>query len=205
MSAKVPLKFPLRRGARGLTGVSESRFKGTRTTRSTTYRLPTEKTIGTSGMTIATTSSSARRVGATPILITPAPTTLTIMDIGGMCLTTAACGFPKVAPTGHRTEMAAGYLSPTTAGPGCPTNLGAGRRTTTVAGSFMEGVGAGGRDLFTADTIRSGRRRTFPSSVLAVEDGALELALAAALEILAGCPAAPVIASIPGTVGAGDA
>src|SRR5258706_712962 len=185
MSAKVPLKFPLRRGARGLTGISESRFKGTRTTRSTTFHPPTEKTIGTSGMTIATTSSSPRRVGSTPILSTPAHMILTTMDTGGMYPTTEASGFPKVAPTGRHTAMAGGYLSPTTAGLGFPTNLGAGRRTTTVAGSFMEETGAGGLDLCTADTIRSGRRHTFPSSVFAVEAGSLELAFAAALGIFA--------------------
>jgi len=132
----------------------------------------------TSGMTIATTSSSAPRVGATQILITRVPMILTTMDTGEMYPTTEASGFPKVAPTGHRTEMAAGCMSPTMDGRGFPMSLGAGRHITTVAGSFMEETGAGGRDLCTADTIRSGRLRTFPSSVLAGEAGASELASA---------------------------
>src|SRR5712672_1255581 len=201
MSAKVPLKFPRRKAARGLTGVSESRFKGTRTTRSTTFRAPTEKTIGTSGMTTATTSLSARQVGVTRILITRAPTTLTTTGTGEMYLTTAACGSLNLVLVGRRTAMAAGYSSPTTAGLGSPMNPGAGRRITMAAGSSTEGIGAGGQDRCTADTIRSGRPRTFPSSVLAGEAGALESALAAILEILAGCPAAPVIDFIPGTAG----
>src|SRR5258708_2875244 len=147
MSAKAPLKFPLRRGARGLTGVSASRFKGTRTTRSTTFHPQTEKTIGTSGMMTATAPSSARQVGATRILITRAPTILTTTDIGEMYLTTAAYGFPNLALTGRRTAMAAGFMNPTTAGPGFRMNPGAGRHITTGAGSFMEETGAGGRDL----------------------------------------------------------
>jgi len=81
-------------------------------------------------------------------------------------------------------------------------NLGAGRPITTDAGSFMEEAGAGGRDLSTVDTVRSGRRHTFPSSDLAAEAGASGSALAADSAASAGYRAGQAAAFIRGMAGA---
>src|SRR5260370_3822830 len=203
-SARAPRKSPHRRAARALTEISASPFKAMRTTRNTMFPGQMAETIGTSGITIAITSLRARRAGATPTIIIRAATTLIHTATGAKSPTMGAYGFRPQIRGGPRTATVVGSMSLTMAGPGFPMNHGAGRRITMAAGSFTVETGAGGRDRYMADTIRSGRRHTSRSSVTVGAAGELDLGSAsvAALEVLAGCRVARAAGSSPGMAGA---
>jgi|SRR5579871_351511 len=117
---------------------------------------------------------------------------------------TATSGFRTSLRAGLRIAMAIGFTSRTTGGPGSATSRGDGLPITTAVGSGTATRGRGGRVRFGVGTVRSGRRRMFPSGDGAGASALVSVLAGAAGAALAGCRLDPATGSIRGGVDIAD-